>query len=720
MKRNHLLSTCAVCACTSAYLFAAPGLRAEDLYKSSGPARVSVQPSSELNEFGSVRKASDLIGMEVRNRQNQKIGEVKDLLVDLHSGRAPFAVLSSGGFMGVGDRLMAIPSGVFDRGADRRLLVVTVDDAKLKSAPAFDRNQWPDTANRAWATEVYRYYGQAPYWDVSTGNLRAESTTTSVASPVVVSEESEIVVHPGFASDRSPRRGLGAEDLAGREMRLITGETIFKRDTYFTRQQGATATRDASISEPAGSERTVAASASVGSFSPLMRASHLIGMEVKSPQNERVGEIKDLVLDLRTSRIAYAVLSAGGFLGIADRQFSVAPASFASTSNGRSLVLNVDRDRLKNGPAFDHNRWTEQSTPAYASEVYQYYGQQPYWRNGAASLQRNTGGEVRDPAGAEIRRNAGPGETNGWQKGYYYQDKSRIDSRTHSSDSKDAVPDIHSDTYRLNRPEAASKPSEFRDPSGAERSASVELQDRSSNAVITNAPGTLNSAKGGAEALQSPGSRSEVKDGAIIAPATADRVVTVDPNQPRNSDSLSRGGAGELQNPGSRPEVRSSTVAPATNRTEAVRTDLGIQSGPTAATDNKSRGGSEELQRPGSRLELRSTEPVPAAPLNEAAGAERKSTAATATIDDQAGNESDRQLARRVRTALEANPAMAPSLANVKVNARNGKLVLTGSVASHSEKRNLEQQVKDLGAGAQVDNQLEVKAAVGTEPGKAQ
>ena len=75
-----------------------------------------------------------------------------------------YAVLAFGGFLGIGDKLLAIPWGALtlDTGASRFILDVSKE--KLERAPGFDKDRWPAMADPAWATELHVYYDIVPYW----------------------------------------------------------------------------------------------------------------------------------------------------------------------------------------------------------------------------------------------------------------------------------------------------------------------------------------------------------------------------------------------------------------------------------------------------------------------------------------------------------------------------------------------------------------------------
>lgn len=89
-------------------------------------------------------KASALIGMEVRNLTRDKLGEIKDLVIDLPSGKVQYVVLAVGGFLGVGEKLLAVPGNAFALSDDHTHLVLNADRAKIAGATGFPPTNWPD------------------------------------------------------------------------------------------------------------------------------------------------------------------------------------------------------------------------------------------------------------------------------------------------------------------------------------------------------------------------------------------------------------------------------------------------------------------------------------------------------------------------------------------------------------------------------------------------
>ena len=111
------------------------------------------------------RSASKMIGSEVKNMAGEKLGKLEDFVLDLGSGRIAYAVLSFGGFLHVGNKLFALPPKALTFNADDEEFMVNIDKGVLKNAPGFDKDDWPDVADREYATKIYSYYGYTPFWE---------------------------------------------------------------------------------------------------------------------------------------------------------------------------------------------------------------------------------------------------------------------------------------------------------------------------------------------------------------------------------------------------------------------------------------------------------------------------------------------------------------------------------------------------------------------------
>jgi osmotically-inducible protein OsmY len=103
-------------------------------------------------------RASEIIGMEVRNNENEKLGKVEDLIVNLGSGHVGYAILSMGGVLGIGDKLVLVPVNEFAYALSEKKLILNTSKDVLKNAPRFEKGKWPDLNDPQWDAEAHAYY----------------------------------------------------------------------------------------------------------------------------------------------------------------------------------------------------------------------------------------------------------------------------------------------------------------------------------------------------------------------------------------------------------------------------------------------------------------------------------------------------------------------------------------------------------------------------------
>lgn len=127
---------------------------------------VTTQPTNgyngtnDLHAGTSLLSASTITGDEVRNLRDEKLGKIEDIMIDVTEGRIRYAVLASGGFLGMGDRLFAIPWKALKQDKENKCFTLDVDVERLKNAPGFDKNQWPNMADNSWNRTVESYYAR--------------------------------------------------------------------------------------------------------------------------------------------------------------------------------------------------------------------------------------------------------------------------------------------------------------------------------------------------------------------------------------------------------------------------------------------------------------------------------------------------------------------------------------------------------------------------------
>jgi sporulation protein YlmC with PRC-barrel domain len=143
MKKKYLCRWAVplLCGCLQSALWAA-----DELPRTTEYQRQSGSPTN-------INKASSLIGMEVRNQSDEKLGKIEDIVLDLNSGKISYAVLNAGGPFR--SKLVAVPVNAFTAGPDQKHLLLNADKAKLEAAKGFDKNTWPSVSNPDWGADTF-------------------------------------------------------------------------------------------------------------------------------------------------------------------------------------------------------------------------------------------------------------------------------------------------------------------------------------------------------------------------------------------------------------------------------------------------------------------------------------------------------------------------------------------------------------------------------------
>ena len=111
---------------------------------------------AERHDWERAHRVGKMVGSEVHNKAGETVGDIRDLVIDDH-GRIVLAIVSTGGFLGVGDRLHAVPWEALTLGPkDDRVL--DIDKAHLRDAPGFTSKTWPNLGDDRWMADNRRFY----------------------------------------------------------------------------------------------------------------------------------------------------------------------------------------------------------------------------------------------------------------------------------------------------------------------------------------------------------------------------------------------------------------------------------------------------------------------------------------------------------------------------------------------------------------------------------
>jgi sporulation protein YlmC with PRC-barrel domain len=322
----------------------AASLWAED--KSSTQPRDNNNSQQEMSRTLVVVRTSQLIGQEVKNPQGQTLGKIYDLVLTSDRSQVAYIALSSGGILGMGDDLYAVPWSSLQVSSDKqstkgmtegnkqadpqnavgaRTYILNISKARLEKQNGFKQDRWPKAGNL--------------HWD-STSSSELQATDTKEADSDRTTEQNRQVSLTSQELDTHL-----VSKLTGREVQNYEGEKIGKVEEFVIARQHA----------------------------EMQSNSH----DSASLQNKGSLQAKDHMF-ISEGKMLYATIALGGFLGFGE-EYALVPANKVSfmTQRDHALLL-ADKTKLQ-AVAFKANKWPDLSSPAYAKEVYDSFDASDYW-----------------------------------------------------------------------------------------------------------------------------------------------------------------------------------------------------------------------------------------------------------------------------------------------------------------------------------------------------
>ena len=116
-------------------------------------------------------------------------------------------------------------------------------------------------------------------------------------------------------------------------------------------------------------------------YPKVLSSSTISSDRVKNAAGEDLGKIEDLMIDVNTGRIAYAVLSFGGFLKVGNKLFAIPWQALRLDAANKQFILDVDKSVLERAPGFDKDNWPDMADPKFGTNLYRHYGYKPYWED---------------------------------------------------------------------------------------------------------------------------------------------------------------------------------------------------------------------------------------------------------------------------------------------------------------------------------------------------
>jgi sporulation protein YlmC with PRC-barrel domain len=170
------------------------------------------------------------------------------------------------------------------------------------------------------------------------------------------------------------RRTTGGRNTAATRADDVTRDSMLREDDTMTDAKATTARQGAYNKNDDKDYWT-----SEGPGPKVMAAGTLEGDSVYNEADEKLGEITDIMIDVPTGRVAYAVMSVGGILGIGDKLFAIPWQALTLDTENKCFRMNISKEQLKEAPGFDKDHWPTMADQTWAQEVHEFYDARPYW-----------------------------------------------------------------------------------------------------------------------------------------------------------------------------------------------------------------------------------------------------------------------------------------------------------------------------------------------------
>lgn len=118
------------------------------------------RPSNAPVQYETVFRASKMKGMKVRDRQNAEFGSLNDFVIDITAAKAVYFLIDPASGYNLDNQIVAAPLSActLTHAQDQTFLVMALNKEGFQGAPHFDKNRWPNMADRKWRTDVDQYY----------------------------------------------------------------------------------------------------------------------------------------------------------------------------------------------------------------------------------------------------------------------------------------------------------------------------------------------------------------------------------------------------------------------------------------------------------------------------------------------------------------------------------------------------------------------------------
>lgn len=361
--------------------------RSDDMSRSgSGASAGQTQGQSQSmkdQKSMTMPKTSDLIGKDIVGANNETLGTLDDIAVNRNDGRIAYGVLAYGGFLGIGEKYHAVPWDAFQLRSkdDDQVLALNITQDQLEQSQGFERNNWPmsPTLQVGRGTTAM---GSETHSDISDDVAMRQSASPDISSPSVSDQDLESR-DLTFEDDTSSYGYMGDESLDADRTRdqSISRDQAVDDDASSYGYMGDQSTK-APADQKSSSSATGAQSDVFAANGQLLKLSQISGWSIRHGQHGDIGEIKDLVVDMKHGHLVYAIVDFNNTVTQLNDRVAVVPWSALSLDAANNAVAfrsDIDVNTLTS-VSYAEDQLPDLSDRSFAQRLHSQFNVEPYWQ----------------------------------------------------------------------------------------------------------------------------------------------------------------------------------------------------------------------------------------------------------------------------------------------------------------------------------------------------
>jgi sporulation protein YlmC with PRC-barrel domain len=352
------------------------GPQAQQAQQGEPQQLTEAEATERAAQQGLIRLANTM-DATVRDQDGNKLATVQDVGLDTAHQQAAFAVISSGGFLGLGDKQVCVPFSALEAAPGQEGLRATFNKEAIDQAPEFAEEDWASLSDQQKAEQIYQQFGTEPYW---TGEAAGQGEQAGQAGEGAIEAEAREQAEQAAEGDLQQPE---AEQPAGEAGQQVAGEAGQGADEAEQAMDQLQVVRASELID-----QPITAAAAGGAQQPAQPEQQIEegagqqaeqqAQDTEQGQGEELGQLADLIVDMREGKLIYAIINRPD--AAAEGQYAAVPFSALRYSQDeQQFTLDAEAQTLEQ-LAFGQDNWPDMTSEQWGSSVHQQFDQQPYWQ----------------------------------------------------------------------------------------------------------------------------------------------------------------------------------------------------------------------------------------------------------------------------------------------------------------------------------------------------